>query len=152
RLELPASGSRSFDLEAGTKRRFQRCLTLNDRHAIFRFKVDSIKSAATPEYLLGGVNIHHDKVAAECLGHPRRAHDASYGEGPFPSDRKEGNLAVDLQFVPRREFFRDQKRVGLGQEHERVIDNGFVRILQFVISKTAVTCHIDSKDKHGALT
>ena len=61
---MPAAGRRRIYIEARPQRGFQSRLTFIDGNTVFRPYVDAVKSAASAEYLLSGVNVHDSKVAA----------------------------------------------------------------------------------------
>ena len=92
---MPAAGRRRIYIEARPQRGFQSRLTFIDGNTVFRPYVDAVKSAASAEYLLSGVNVHDGKVAAKCACHSGRTHDSAHSELLDPLDGREWNLAVD---------------------------------------------------------
>src|SRR5262249_3795557 len=114
---MPAASGRRFYLKARSQRRLHSRPAGFHRDAVFCAEIDPIEPPPTPKDWLSSVNVHHNEVAAECLRHSRRTHDAANREWFLAFNRQEWNLVVDSDFVPLGEFSRDHQRVGLGKKN-----------------------------------
>src|SRR4029077_16524655 len=99
------------------------------------------------EYLLRRVYIHHGQVATESARHSGRAHDAAYSELSITGNGRQRKAAVHTELIALGKFLRNHQSVRLGQEDEGIVNNRFVRILQFVVAKAAVAGHVDAENQ-----
>jgi hypothetical protein len=53
--------------------------------------------------------------------------------------------------MPFRKFFRRDQRIGLREEHERVVNHRIIAALQVVIAEAAIAGHIDPENEQVAL-
>ena len=67
-------------------------------------------------------------------------------------DGHKSDPAVYSEFIAFCKFLCDHQRIGLGQEHEWVVDDCLVRVLQFVVAKAAIAGHVDSKYQNAAFS
>ena len=104
-----------------------------------------------PNTLLRGVDIHDAEVAAEGLGHAARFEDAAHGELLAALHGVEGDFAADGEAVAAGELAREDQRIGLGQEDQRIVDHVLVGVFEIVIAQAAVAGHIDGQDQELAL-
>ena len=68
-----------------------------------------------------------------------------------PSHGAERQLAADGEVVPVGELLREDERVGLRQEHQRIVDHRLVAALEVVVAQAAVAGHVDAEHQQVAL-
>ena len=68
-----------------------------------------------------------------------------------PERRAERQLAADRDAVLVGELPREDDRVGLRQEHQRIVDDRLVAALEVVVAQAAVAGHVDAEDEQVAL-
>ena len=118
----------------------------------FTREVDAVERAAAPEHLLRGVDVHDREVAAERARQARRLHDAADGELPRrPRPCRAAAGCPTARRLLLGELLRDDDRVGLREEHQRVVDDRFVAALEVVVAQAAVAGHVDAEDEQVAL-
>ena len=62
-----------------------------------------------------------------------------------------GSLAADGEAVLVGELLRDDDRVGLREEDQRIVDDRLVAALEVVVAQAAVAGHVDAEDQQVAL-
>src|SRR4051794_30367334 len=97
-----------------------------DSYAVSHSQIDAIEAAPSPEYLLRGIDIHYGKTATEGAREATGLHDAAYGEALAAFHGVELDLAVNGQPVFLSKIRRDDERVRLCEEDERIVDDAFL--------------------------
>jgi hypothetical protein len=65
-------------------------------HVIAYADVDAVEPPPASEYLLGGVDVHHSEVAAECPAEASGPHDAADDEFLLSVNGEKREAAADL--------------------------------------------------------
>jgi hypothetical protein len=82
---------------------------------------------------------------------PPKAWDRPHGEILRAAGGLERHDAVQRQAVAFAELGRQDDRVGLGQEHQRVVEHRVVAGGEIVLTKTPIAGHVDAQDQETAL-
>ena len=68
-----------------------------------------------------------------------------------PSTVPSVHAAADREVVLVGELLRQDERVGLREEHQRIVDDRVVAALEVVVAQAAVAGHVDAEDEQVAL-
>ena len=126
RLELLAAPGRWLDLEPGAELHLERALDVGERRAWREGQIDAIERAPASEHLLSRVDVHDREIAAKGARQSRGRHHAADREGLITFDGAQRDPAAKTDAVTTRELTGQDDRIGLREEHQRVVDDGLV--------------------------
>jgi hypothetical protein len=123
--DLAATSARQLDADAGPDGGAQRGQQRIDAGAGRGHHVDLVQAALLGERDLGGLVVHHREVAAERDGGSLGSEQAADDEDPPSSRCRELDAIVAVEAVAVGVRPREDDRIRLAQEHERIVDHFF---------------------------
>ena len=108
--------------------------------------IDAVDGARVREDPLGGEEVHHDEVAAVDPRHPLRIEEAAHGEALPSARRHEEDRVAHRKPSPPGEGTRQDHRIRLAQDDERVGELEPLRITRLVDAERLVVRDVHALD------